>query len=145
MSPFLQPTEEDKVRKEKVMGSLQGWCSVLLRYSVSYFISLFPSHPSFLAQFPFSCRHLRLISKATTTILKNGETDWYMRSPQLLAKRLGKLYCSIARCTGRILHGHLAIITKPSPHYVLNESTSFLHGCEIKSGSGLGTRLQRNY
>ena len=49
---------------------------------------------------------------------------------------------------------HVAIITKPSPHYVPTESISgrdvvlipgllpiFLHGCEIKSGRGLGTRL----
>ena len=54
-----------------------------------------------------------------------------------------------------IVRGHVAIITKPSPHYVPTESTIsgcdvvlipdllpiFLHGCEIKSGSGLGTRL----
>ena len=50
---------------------------------------------------------------------------------------------------------HVAIIMKPSPHYVLTESTIssrdvilipgllpiFLHSCEIKSGCGLGTRL----
>ena len=52
------------------------------------------------------------------------------------------------------MRGHVAIITKPSPHYVLTKSTIsgrdvvllpgllpiFLHGCEIKSGC-LGTRL----
>ena len=38
-------------------------------------------------------------------------------------KRLGKHYYSIACCTGHILRGHVAIITKPSPHYVLTEST----------------------
>ena len=57
--------------------------------------------------------------------------------------------------TGHIVRGHVAIITKPSPHYVITESTTsgrnvvlipgllpiFLHGCEIKSGCGLGTRL----
>ena len=57
--------------------------------------------------------------------------------------------------TGRIVRGHVAIITEPSPHYVITESTIsgrdvvllpgllliFLHGCEIKSGWGLGTRL----
>ena len=50
----------------------------------------------------------------------------------------------------------IAIITKPSPHYVATNrvhhfqsvtyigsrpSPEFLHSCEIKSGSGLGTRL----
>ena len=53
------------------------------------------------------------------------------------------------------MHGHNAIITKPSTHNVITEYTIssrgvvlipgllpiFLHGCEIKSGSGLGTRL----
>ena len=53
------------------------------------------------------------------------------------------------------MRGHVAIITKPSPHYVPTESTIsgrdvvlipgllpiFLQGCEIKSGWGLGTRL----
>ena len=53
------------------------------------------------------------------------------------------------------MRGHVAIITKPSPHYVPTESTIsgrdvvlipgllpiFLHSCEIKSGWGLGTRL----
>ena len=51
--------------------------------------------------------------------------------------------------------GTLPSLRKPSPHYVLNESTIsgrdvvllrgllpiFLFGCEIKSGWGLGTRL----
>ena len=55
--------------------------------------------------------------------------------------------------TGHIVHGHVAIITKPSPHYILTEFTIsgrdvvlipgllpiFLHCCEIKSGWGLGT------
>ena len=53
------------------------------------------------------------------------------------------------------MRGHVAIIMKPSQHYVLTESTIsgrdivlipgllpiFLHSCEIKSGSSLGTRL----
>ena len=57
--------------------------------------------------------------------------------------------------TGHIVRGHVAVITKPSPHYVLTESTIsgrdvvllpgllpiFLHDCAIKSGSGLGMRL----
>ena len=57
--------------------------------------------------------------------------------------------------TGCIVRGYVAINTKPSPHYVLTESTNsgcevvlipgllpiFLHRCEIKSGWGLGTRL----
>ena len=60
--------------------------------------------------------------------------------------------------TGRIVHGHVAIITKPSPHYVITESTIsgrdvvllpgllpiFLYGYEIKSGWGLGTRLGKS-
>ena len=73
----------------------------------------------------------------------------YLWRPYLLAKCLGKLYWSIACCTGRILHGHIAIITKPSPHYVLTEPTvsglwrsnGSRPSPEIKSGSGLGTRL----
>ena len=32
-------------------------------------------------------------------------------------------YCSITCCTGRILRGHVAIIMKSSPHYVIIEST----------------------
>ena len=54
-----------------------------------------------------------------------------------------------------IVRGHVAIITKPSPHYIITQSTIsgrdvvllpgllpvFLHGYEIKSGWGLGTRL----
>ena len=53
------------------------------------------------------------------------------------------------------MRGHIAIITKLSPHYVPTESTIsgcdvvlipgllpiFLHGCDIKSGWGLGTWL----
>ena len=45
--------------------------------------------------------------------------------PAKLKKRLGKLFCSIACCTGRILHGHVATISKLSPHYVLTKSTIF--------------------
>ena len=60
--------------------------------------------------------------------------------------------CLIGYCTGHILHGHVAIITKLSPHHILTVSTIsgppflvhevvmvpgllliFLHGCEIKS------------
>ena len=61
--------------------------------------------------------------------------------------------------TSHIVRGHVAIITKPSPHYVSTESTIsgrdlvlisgllpiFLHGCEIKSGWCLGTRLIKVY
>ena len=56
--------------------------------------------------------------------------------------------------TGGLLRGHIAIIRKLSPHYVLSTLFSvhdvvlvpgllpiLLHGCEIKSGSSLGTRL----
>ena len=54
--------------------------------------------------------------------------------------------------TSHIVRGHVAIITKLSPQYVITKSTIsdldivlipgllliFLHGCEIKSGWGLG-------
>ena len=50
--------------------------------------------------------------------------------------------------TGCILHGHVAIITKPSPPFPVCDVVLiqgllliFLHSCEMKSGSGLGTRL----
>ena len=43
---------------------------------------------------------------------------------------------------------HVAIITKPSPPFPVRDVVLipgllpiFIHGCEIKSGSGLGTRL----
>ena len=69
-----------------------------------------------------------------------------------MAKRLGKLYYLIACCIGRILHGHVAIITKPSPPFPIRDVVLvpgllpiFLHGCKIKSGSGLGTRLWFSY
>ena len=52
-----------------------------------------------------------------------------------------------AHCVG-ILRGHVAIIMKPSPPFpvcdlilVSGLLPIFLHGCEIKSGSDLGTRL----
>ena len=52
--------------------------------------------------------------------------------------------CSI----GRILRGQVAIITKPGPPFPIRDVVMvpgllpiFLYGCEIKSGSGLGTRL----
>ena len=41
----------------------------------------------------------------------------------------------VQACTGCILRGHIAII-------VLGLLPIFLHSCQIKSGSGLGTRLQ---
>ena len=57
--------------------------------------------------------------------------------------------------TSHIVCGHVAIITKLSPQYVITKSTIsnhdvvllpgllliFLHGCEIKSGWGLGMGL----
>ena len=56
---------------------------------------------------------------------------------------------------GNKLHGHIAIIAKLSPHYVLTKFTIsslwpsndarlvliFLHSYKIKSGNGLGTKL----
>ena len=59
---------------------------------------------------------------------------------------------SIACCIGRILRGHVAIITKPSPPFPVRDVVLlpgllpvFLHGCKIKSGSGLGMRLGIKY
>ena len=50
--------------------------------------------------------------------------------------------------TGHIVRGHVAIITKPSPPFPVRDIVLipgllpiFLHSCEIKSGSGLRTRL----
>ena len=67
----------------------------------------------------------------------------------MLAKRLVKLHSSIACCTGHILCGHVAMITKSRPPFpvrdvvmVLGLLLIFLHSCEIKSWSGLGTRLE---
>ena len=64
--------------------------------------------------------------------------------------------CSIVTL-GCILCGHVAVITKPSPHYIYKPCPPipardvamipcrplliFLHSCKIKSGIGLGTRL----
>ena len=49
------------------------------------------------------------------------------------------------------MRGHVAIITKPDPPFPVRDVVMvpgllpiFLHGCEIKSGSGLGTRLPGN-
>ena len=90
----------------------------------------------------------RLLSTAysitpSTYVYISFVSDLVLASRQLLPKRLGKLYCSIACCTGCILRGHLAFI---SPRYVVIQSfisclPIFLHGCDIKFGSGLGTRL----
>ena len=82
-------------------------------------------------------------------------SDLVLAKPGTISKRLGKLLLSARLLTGRIVHRHVAIIMKPSPHYVITESTIsghdvvllpgllpiFLHGCKIKSGWGLGTRL----
>ena len=72
-----------------------------------------------------------------------------------ISKSLGKLLPFAWLLTGRIVRGHVAIIAKLSSHYVPTESTIsgcdvlipgllpiFLHGCEIKCGWGLGTRLR---
>ena len=40
-----------------------------------------------------------------------------------VGKTSRQLYCSIGYCTGHILHGHVAIITKLSPHHILTMST----------------------
>ena len=40
-----------------------------------------------------------------------------------VGKRLGKLLLFTRLLTGHIVRGHIAIITKPSPHYILTEST----------------------
>ena len=80
-------------------------------------------------------------------------SDLVLAKPGTISKRLGKLLLFAQLLTGRIVH--VAIITKPSPHYVITEFTIsgrdvvllpgllpiFLHGCKIKSGWGLGTRL----
>ena len=80
-----------------------------------------------------------------------------LAKPGTISKRLGKLLLFARLLTGCIVRGHVAIIAKPSPHYVITESTIsgcdvilipgllliFLHGCEIKSGWGLGTRLAK--
>ena len=49
---------------------------------------------------------------------------------------------SIACCTGSILCGHVAIITKPSPPFLIRDIVLVLgllpifpHSCEIKSGN----------
>ena len=82
-------------------------------------------------------------------------SDLVLAKPGTISKRLGKLLPFARLLTGRIVRGHVAIITKPSPHYVLTESTIsgrdvvllpgllpiFLHGCEIKFGWGRGKRL----
>ena len=69
---------------------------------------------------------------------------WYLQSLQLRTKCLSKTLLS----TGHILHRHIAIIMKPSPPFPISDVVMvqgllliFLHSCEIKSGSGLGTRL----
>ena len=89
-------------------------------------------------------------------------SDLVLAKPGTISKRLGKLLLFARLLTGRIVRGHIAIIMKPSPHYrdyVLTESTIsghdivllpgllpiFLHGCEIKSGWGLGMRLGMPY
>ena len=59
----------------------------------------------------------------STYVYTSSVSDLVLAKSVAVGKCLGKLYCSIACCTGRILRGHVAIITKPSPHYVLTEST----------------------
>ena len=67
--------------------------------------------------------------------------------PRTDASQLGKLCC-----IGCILRGYIAIITKLSPPFPVCDVVLvpgllpiFLHGCKIKSGSGLGTRQQNSY
>ena len=62
-----------------------------------------------------------------------------------VSKCLGKLLLFAPLLTGCILHRHVAIITNPSPPFPVHDVVLipgilpiFLHGCEIKSGSGLG-------
>ena len=81
-------------------------------------------------------------------------SDLVLAKLEAVSKHLGKLLLFARLLTSHIVRGHVAIITKPSPHYVITESTIsgrnvvlipglpiFLHGCEIKSGCVLGTRL----
>ena len=55
----------------------------------------------------------------------------------------------VLACTSCILHGHIVAVTKPSSPFPLCDVVkvpgllpTFLHRCEIKSGSGLETRLE---
>ena len=62
---------------------------------------------------------------------------------------VGKQNQSVVQASiGRIWYGNVAIITKPSPPFPIHDVVmvpglllTFLHSCEIKSGSGLGMRL----
>ena len=65
-----------------------------------------------------------------------------------VAHKVSKQNFTFNPCTGRILHRHIAIIMKPSPPFLISDVVMvqgllliFLHSCEIKSGSGLGTKL----
>ena len=103
---------------------------------------------------PFGWRTRKMLSANAYT---SFVSDLVLAKPGTISKCLGKLLLFARLQTGRIVRGHVAIITKPSPHYVITESTIsscdvvlipgllpiFLHGCEIKSGWGLGTRLKR--
>ena len=71
---------------------------------------------------------------------------WYLRSLQLWSKIQANF--TVHSLTGCLLCGHVAIITKPSLPFLANDIVmvpglllSFLHSCEMKSGSGLGIRL----
>ena len=84
-----------------------------------------PQAASFLSQ----CMHITPSTYVYTSFVSD-----------LVLVAIGKtLYYSIACCIGCILHGHVAIITKPSPHYVLTESTDFISHPWRKIGRRPGT------
>ena len=59
----------------------------------------------------------------STYIYTSFISDWVLAISVAVGKMPRQTYCLIAWCTGHILHGHVAIITKLSPHYILIEST----------------------
>ena len=50
-------------------------------------------------------------------------SDLVLAKLKAVSKRLGKLSLFARLLTDHNVHGHVAIITKPSPRYVLTEST----------------------
>ena len=83
----------------------------------------------------------RLLLYAYTSFV----SDLVFAKLRAVSKCLGKLLLFAPLLTGCILHRHVAIITNPSPPFPVHDVVLipgilpiFLHGCEIKSGSGLG-------
>ena len=79
-------------------------------------------------------------------------SDLVLVKLEAVGKHLGKLLLFAWLLTGHIVCGHVAIITKPSPQFLVCDVVLipgllliFLHGCEIKSGSSLETRLPYMY